>query len=56
MDAAQVDRYVQGQNDLNDRVDARMANTLSSDQLQVLKQQQQQMLATQQMGMEMASR
>ena len=33
-----------------------MAGTISAEQLQALKQQQQQMLSTQRMGMEMAAK
>ena len=56
MSPDQVEQFVKAQGDLNDRIDARMANTLSADQLQVFKEQQQQMLATQRMGMEMAAK
>ena len=56
MDAAQVDQFVKNQSDLNDRVNARMAGTLSTEQLQALKDQQQQMLSMQRMGMEMAAK
>ena len=56
MTPEQVDQFVKAQDDLNGRIDARMASTLSADQLRVLKEQQQQMLATQRMGMEMASK
>ena len=56
MSPGQVDQYMKAQGDLDDRIDARMANTLSPDQLQVLKEQQQQMIATQRMGMEMAAK
>ena len=55
-DPAQMDQYIKGQGELNDKVDARMANTLSAEQLQVLKEQQQQMLATQRTVMEMTAK
>ncbi len=56
MTPEQVDQFVKAQSDLNDRIDSRMTATLSAEQLKVLKEQQQQMLATQRMGMEMASK
>ena len=56
MDPARVDQYMQAQSQLNDKVDARMSNVLSPAQLQVFKDQQQQMLAAQRVGMEMATR
>ena len=56
LDSAQVDQFVQRQGTLNDQIDARMAGTLSAPQLQALKDQQQQMLSMQKMGMEMAAK
>ena len=56
MDPAQVDQMMKAQGDLNAKIDARMANTLSPDQLQALKQQQEQTLSMQRMSMEMAAK
>ena len=56
LDPAQVDQFIKSQGELNDRIDARMAGTISAEQLQALKDQQQQMLSTQRMGMEMAAK
>ena len=56
IDPAQVDTFMKAQGDLDDKIDTRMANTLSAEQLQVLKQQQQQALSVQRMGLEMAAK
>ena len=55
-DPAKMDQYYQAQSDTNDKIAARMANTLTAEQLQVLKQEQQQMLSMQRMGMQMAAK
>ncbi len=56
MDPAQIDQFIKRQTDLNARIDARMASVLSPEQLQAFKDQQQQTLATQRAGMEMAAK
>ena len=56
MDPAQIDQYITTQTDLNARIDARVATVLSPEQLQAFKDQQQQTLATQRAGMEMAAK
>ena len=47
---------MKAQGDLNAKIDARMANTISPEQLQALKQQQEQTLSMQRMSMEMAAK
>ncbi len=56
MDPAQIDQFIKRQTDLNARIDARMVNVLSAEQLQAFKDQQQQTLVTQRAGMEMAAK
>ncbi len=56
MDPAQIDQFIKTQTDLNARIDTRVANVLSPEQLQAFKDQQQQTLATQRAGMEMAAK
>ncbi len=56
MDPAQMDGLIKAQQDLNARIDARVEYTLTPEQLKVLKDQQQQMISMQRMGMEMAAK
>ena len=56
MTPEQVDQFVNSQSDLNARIDTRMASMFTADQMRVFKEQQQQMLAMQRMGMEMATK
>ncbi len=55
-DPTKVDQFVKAQEDLNRRIDARVEYVLTPDQLKVLKDQQQQMITMQRMGMEMAAK
>lgn len=55
-DPAKLDQFVKAQEELNGRIDARVEYMLTPDQLKVLKSQQQQTIAMQRMGMEMAAK